>query len=161
MQVANPDFFLKMVPLMDGGDDVGMVLSPQSFHNLQPHADIFNHANIQFWEYAQHGYDAIDFISSQVQQPHPTSSACSTPSYAYHIWSCAATIHIVLLVCRHAPLFFGTQLFGGLGCCLLYCVGLAGFRQLNAQAVLLTDRACCRDQLLDPFSRLSRCRLVA
>ena len=62
-QVANPDFFLKMVPLMDGGDDVGMVLSPQSFHNLQPHADIFNHANIQFWEYAQHGYDAIDFIS--------------------------------------------------------------------------------------------------
>ncbi len=48
---------------MDGGDDVGMVLSPQSFHNLQPHADIFNHANIQFWEYAQHGYDAIDFIS--------------------------------------------------------------------------------------------------
>ena len=63
MQVANPDLFLKMVPLMDGGDDVGMVLSPQSFHNLQPHADIFNHANIQFWEYAQHGYDAIDFIS--------------------------------------------------------------------------------------------------
>lgn len=63
VQVANPDFFLKMVPLMDGGDDVGMVLSPQSFHNLQPHADIFNHANIQFWEYAQHGYDAIDFIS--------------------------------------------------------------------------------------------------
>ena len=63
MQVANPDFFLKMVPLMDGGDDVGMVLSPQSFHNLQPHADIFNHANIQFWEYAQHGYDAIGFIS--------------------------------------------------------------------------------------------------
>ena len=52
-----------MVPLMDGGDDVGMVLSPQSFHNLQPHADIFNHANIQFWEYAQHGYDAIGFIS--------------------------------------------------------------------------------------------------
>ncbi|CAL5228455.1 g11593 [Coccomyxa viridis] len=62
-QVANPDFFLKMVPLMDGGDDVGMVLSPQSFHNLQPHADIFNHANVQFWEYAQHGYDALDFIS--------------------------------------------------------------------------------------------------
>ena len=62
-QVANPDFFLKMVPLLDGGDDVGMVLSPQSFHNLQPHADIFNHANIQFWEYAQHGYDALDFIS--------------------------------------------------------------------------------------------------
>ncbi|CAL8466081.1 g5617 [Coccomyxa elongata] len=62
-QVASPDFFLKMVPLLDGGDDVGMVLSPQSFHNLRKHADIFNHANVQFWEYAQHGYDAINFIS--------------------------------------------------------------------------------------------------
>jgi hypothetical protein len=62
-QVANPDFFLKMVPLLDGGDDVGMVLSPQSFHNLRKHADIFNHANVQFWEYAQHGYDAVNFIS--------------------------------------------------------------------------------------------------
>ena len=28
-QVANPDFFLKTVPLFDAGDDVGMVLSPQ------------------------------------------------------------------------------------------------------------------------------------
>jgi hypothetical protein len=61
--VANPDFFLKMVPMLDGGDDVGMVLSPQSFHNTRIHADIFNHSNIQFWEYAQHGYDAIGFIS--------------------------------------------------------------------------------------------------
>ncbi len=32
-QVAHQDFFLKMVPLLDGGDDVGMVLSPQSFHS--------------------------------------------------------------------------------------------------------------------------------
>ncbi len=63
LQVASPDFYLKMVPLLDGGDDVGMVLSPQSFHNLRKHADIFNHANVQFWEYAQHGYDAINFIS--------------------------------------------------------------------------------------------------
>ena len=57
------DFYLKMVPLFDGGDDVGMVLSPQSFHNLRLHGDIFNHGNIQFWEYAQHGYDALGFIS--------------------------------------------------------------------------------------------------
>ena len=63
VQVANPDFFLKMVPMLDGGDDVAMVLSPQSFNNLRPHADIFNHGNVQFWEYAQHGYDAIGFIS--------------------------------------------------------------------------------------------------
>jgi hypothetical protein len=27
--VPNPDFFLKTVPLLDGGQDVGMVLSPQ------------------------------------------------------------------------------------------------------------------------------------
>ena len=63
MQVANPDFYLKAVPLFDGGDDVGMVMLPQAFHNLRIHADIFNHANIHFWEYAQHGYDALGFIS--------------------------------------------------------------------------------------------------
>jgi endoglucanase len=63
MQVANPDFFLKMVPLFDAGDDVGMVLSPQCFYNLDPNADIFNHGNVQFWEYAQRGYDAFGFIS--------------------------------------------------------------------------------------------------
>jgi cellulose synthase/poly-beta-1,6-N-acetylglucosamine synthase-like glycosyltransferase len=62
-QVANPDFFLKTLPLFDGGDDVGMVLSPQAFHNLNVNCDIFNHSNIQFWEYAQHGYDAMGFIS--------------------------------------------------------------------------------------------------
>ena len=62
-QVATPDFFMKLLPRLDGGDDVGMVLSPQSFNNLRPHADIFNHGNVQFWEYAQHGYDAIGFIS--------------------------------------------------------------------------------------------------
>ena len=63
VQVANPDFFSKTLPLFDAGDDVGMVLSPQAFHNLNPSADIFNHGNIQFWEYAQHGYDALGFIS--------------------------------------------------------------------------------------------------
>lgn len=62
-QVANTDFFLKMIPLFDGGNDVGMVLSPQCFHNLRLHSDVFNHANIHFWEYAQHGYDALGFIS--------------------------------------------------------------------------------------------------
>jgi hypothetical protein len=62
-QVANPDFFLKTLPLFDAGDDVGMVLSPQCFYNLDSRADIFNHGNIQFWEYAQHGYDALGFIS--------------------------------------------------------------------------------------------------
>ncbi len=63
MQVADPTFFLKMVPMMDGGDDVGMVLSPQCFHNLNQYGDIFNHQNIHFWEYMQPGYDALGFIS--------------------------------------------------------------------------------------------------
>ena len=63
LQAANPDFYIKMLPLFDGGNDVGMVLSPQCFHNLRLHADVFNHANIHFWEYAQHGYDALGFIS--------------------------------------------------------------------------------------------------
>ncbi|KAL3150937.1 hypothetical protein ABBQ32_000684 [Trebouxia sp. C0010 RCD-2024] len=62
-QVANVDFFVKMIPLFDAGDDVGMVLSPQCFHNVNVGADIFNHCNINFWEYAQHGYDAFGFIS--------------------------------------------------------------------------------------------------
>lgn len=51
------------MPLFDGGDDVGMVLSPQCFHNLNLHTDIFNHSNVHFWEYMQPGYDALGFIS--------------------------------------------------------------------------------------------------
>ena len=35
----------------------------QCFYNLDLHADIFNHCNVQFWEYAQPGYDAFGFIS--------------------------------------------------------------------------------------------------
>ncbi|DBA65793.1 TPA: hypothetical protein ACH3X2_002830 [Trebouxia sp. C0005] len=62
-QVAKRDFFLKTLPYFDAGDDIGMVLSPQCFHNLNLHEDIFNHSNIHFWEYMQPGYDALGFIS--------------------------------------------------------------------------------------------------
>jgi hypothetical protein len=51
------------VYIMIAGDDIGMVLSPQCFHNLNLHEDIFNHSNIHFWEYMQPGYDALGFIS--------------------------------------------------------------------------------------------------
>ena len=70
-QVAKPEFFLRTVALFDSGDDVGMVLSPQCFHNLDYHTDIFNHSNRQFWEYMQPGYDAWGFISctGAPQQP--------------------------------------------------------------------------------------------
>jgi len=50
LQVCSTSFYLKTLPLFDGGDDVGMVLSPQCFHNLNTHADIFNHSNVHFWE---------------------------------------------------------------------------------------------------------------
>ena len=40
-----------------------MVLSPQCFHNLNLHSDIFNHSNVHFWEYMQPGYDTLGFIS--------------------------------------------------------------------------------------------------
>ncbi len=62
-QVPNPDFFLKTVPLLDAGQDVGMVLSPQTFYNLHPEGDIFNHSNVAFWDYTQPGYDALGLIS--------------------------------------------------------------------------------------------------
>lgn len=62
-QVANADFFMKTVPKLDGGQDVAMVLSPQTFYNLNPDGDIFNHANVHFWDYTQPGYDALGLIS--------------------------------------------------------------------------------------------------
>lgn len=82
MQVASKDFFLKTLPLFDGGDDIGMVLSPQCFHNLNLHTDIFNHSNVHFWEYMQPGYDALGFISCTgtnflVRSMHPHDFATS------------------------------------------------------------------------------------
>lgn len=59
-QVAMPMFFIKTLPMMDDGDDVAMVLSPQLFNNTDVHADIFNHSNIHFWEYMQIG--ALQFV---------------------------------------------------------------------------------------------------
>ena len=50
VQMACETFFLKTVPLLDEGDDVAMILTPQAFHNLDVGCDIFNHSNIHFWE---------------------------------------------------------------------------------------------------------------
>ena len=74
-QVAKPEFFLRTLPLFDSGDDVGMVLSPQCFHNLDYHTDIFNHSNRQFWEYMQPGYDAWGFISCTGPPPLPAPAS--------------------------------------------------------------------------------------
>lgn len=62
-QVPNADFFAKTIPLLDGGEDVAMVLTPQAFYNLNHEGDIFNHANVHFWDYTQPGYDALGLIS--------------------------------------------------------------------------------------------------
>jgi cellulose synthase/poly-beta-1,6-N-acetylglucosamine synthase-like glycosyltransferase len=110
-QVPNADFFTKTVPMLDGGQDVAMVLTPQvdvaasqsvhadsiaamplaarrrsrlsdsgsssgltcpptplplsvqAFYNLNAGGDIFNHANVHFWDYTQPGYDALGLIS--------------------------------------------------------------------------------------------------
>ena len=80
-QVANADFFLKMVPLFDDGDDVGMVLSPQAYHNVDIRCDVFNHSNVQFWEYAQPGYDALPFISCT------GAPCCVTRVCRVHSWA--------------------------------------------------------------------------
>jgi len=73
LQIADPTFFMKTLPLLDDGDDIAMVLSPQCFHNVHHQADIFNHTNIHFWEYMQVGYDALSFISC-------TGARCSEPA---------------------------------------------------------------------------------
>ncbi len=77
-----------------------MVLSPQAFHNVNVTADIFNHCNINFWEYAQHGYDALGFISctgvtdnqmgvyssTPACQPAPAAAGSQRPGWAISGW---------------------------------------------------------------------------
>eukprot|EP01025_Chloroclados_australasicus_P030473 TRINITY_DN3057_c1_g2_i1.p1 TRINITY_DN3057_c1_g2~~TRINITY_DN3057_c1_g2_i1.p1 ORF type:complete len:1210 (-),score=95.83 TRINITY_DN3057_c1_g2_i1:140-3769(-) len=62
-QIAGETFLMKTVPVMDFGDNIALVLTPQCVHNVKGWQDIFNHSNIHFWEFLQPGYDAIGFIS--------------------------------------------------------------------------------------------------
>ena len=91
-----------MVPLFDGGNDVGMVLSPQCFHNLRLHADVFNHANIHFWEYAQHGYDALGFISC-------TGQPLKTRVIVHGLSPCCKAALVCPMESRQAPICIWTQ----------------------------------------------------
>lgn len=68
---------------MCAGDDIGMVLSPQCFHNLNLHEDIFNHSNIHFWEYMQPGYDALGFISCTGGAFHLVAVLCDLNAQVY------------------------------------------------------------------------------
>jgi hypothetical protein len=157
--VPNADFFLKTVPLLDGGQDVGMVLSPQvrergcrggmnvswlaagttnssclstpasapplqTFYNLNAEGDIFNHANVHFWDYTQPGYDALGLISctgtnfllrakafQQVWRVLACLPAClpgfmgcllASPTPACHLASRLRPLPASLLLCRPA-----------------------------------------------------------
>eukprot|EP01023_Acetabularia_acetabulum_P067704 TRINITY_DN939_c0_g1_i1.p1 TRINITY_DN939_c0_g1~~TRINITY_DN939_c0_g1_i1.p1 ORF type:complete len:1224 (-),score=215.19 TRINITY_DN939_c0_g1_i1:956-4627(-) len=62
-QVAAENFVMKTLPVMDFGDNIALVLTPQCVFNVPAWQDIFNHGNIHFWEYLQPGYDAVGFIS--------------------------------------------------------------------------------------------------
>lgn len=73
--------------VVTAGDDIGMVLSPQCFHNLNLHEDIFNHSNIHFWEYMQPGYDALGFISC-------TGRAIPSWPLRFVYWNCPAKLQL-------------------------------------------------------------------
>eukprot|EP00884_Botryococcus_braunii_P022000 jgi/Botrbrau1/8484/Bobra.0237s0099.1 len=49
-QVCDPAFFLHTLPVLDDSPEVGLVLTPQRFGNVDEPADIFNHTNRHFWE---------------------------------------------------------------------------------------------------------------
>lgn len=51
-----------------------LCLTPQAFHNINPHADIFNNINLQFWEYWLPGADAWGYIACTGQQYMPCAS---------------------------------------------------------------------------------------
>ncbi|CAL5222930.1 g5365 [Coccomyxa viridis] len=62
-QIVHSDFFKRTVHLMDGGLDVGLVLTPQPFVNISPAADIFGHCNAPFWYIMQPFYQILGLIS--------------------------------------------------------------------------------------------------
>ena len=118
-QVADPTFFMKMLPLMDDGDDIAMVLSPQCFHNVHHQTDIFNHTNIHFWEYMQVGYDALGFISCTGERAGAACSCCSL-----------LTLAVVAALCKGA-LTMPNVIFQGPGCLalLFWSASMRHFRQ--------------------------------
>ena len=72
----------------------------QAFHNLNPYADIFNHANIHFWEYMQPGYDALNFISCTGTNFLMRAQAFSEVS---RVFTQAAPIHASQQSTTHSP----------------------------------------------------------
>ncbi|KAK9803902.1 hypothetical protein WJX72_003331 [[Myrmecia] bisecta] len=60
--ICIPEFFMKILPELND-PKVGLVLSPQKFHNYDPNCDIFNHSNLIYWENILPGMDAWDNAS--------------------------------------------------------------------------------------------------
>lgn len=48
-QVAKAEFYKRLLPFMDAGDNVALVLTPQTYFNIPVMSDIFNHNNPHFW----------------------------------------------------------------------------------------------------------------
>ena len=80
LQVSSKDFFVRTLPLFDGGDDVAMVLSPQCFHNLNLHTDIFNHSNVHFWR----ACTTALLCRSQCQTHQPARAAACHCAHLQH-----------------------------------------------------------------------------
>lgn len=43
-------------------ESVGLCLTPQSFSNIPQACDVWNHINVQFWEYILPGCDALGYV---------------------------------------------------------------------------------------------------
>jgi hypothetical protein len=97
--VANPEFFMKTVPLLDDGDDVAMVLSPQCFYNTNADADIFNHSNIHFWECVTSADLAVFITSNSVL----LDACCPSARLPYRRCVCAGTCRSAMMPSPSSP----------------------------------------------------------
>ncbi|KAG1672206.1 hypothetical protein FOA52_002907 [Chlamydomonas sp. UWO 241] len=59
---CKPDFYLKQLEVMVD-DEIGLLLTPQAFYNIDTDMDIFNAINAQFWEYWLPGAFAWGYIA--------------------------------------------------------------------------------------------------
>lgn len=61
-QIPKDDFLMRLVHNFDYDRKLGLVVTPQMFSNTEKYADIFNHYNIQFWEYILPTFDCTNTI---------------------------------------------------------------------------------------------------
>lgn len=91
-QECKPTFFMRTLPLLDAGRDMAMVLTPQTFYNAKPDADILNHLNVPFWHYTQVGL----YTHCVIVNVYSTIHASHQVGYdALNIISCTGTNFLV------------------------------------------------------------------